>query len=106
VRRSELVDPEGDGAIGAAHGDRPPVLAPHHHAVQDGLAAHPCHPESLTGAAVEGAAATPPLRRGGRRYPLAVAVYEYRCSTCDEAFEHRRSMLDAEVIVRCPQGRR
>lgn len=46
----------------------------------------------------------PDPRPGG--YGSVVAVYEYRCSTCDEAFEHRRSMLDAEVIVRCPQGRR
>ena len=31
---------DGDVAVGRAHGDRPLVLAAHHHALDDGLAAH------------------------------------------------------------------
>jgi putative FmdB family regulatory protein len=33
-----------------------------------------------------------------------VAVYEYRCSTCDDTFEQRRPMAEADAGVRCPSG--
>jgi putative FmdB family regulatory protein len=33
-----------------------------------------------------------------------VAVYEYRCSTCDDTFEQRRAMADADSGVACPSG--
>jgi putative FmdB family regulatory protein len=33
-----------------------------------------------------------------------VPVYEYKCATCDAAFEQRRSMADADAPVTCPQG--
>ncbi|MBV6508730.1 MAG: hypothetical protein JJLCMIEE_01796 [Acidimicrobiales bacterium] len=33
-----------------------------------------------------------------------VPVYEYRCRTCDEVFELRRAMSEADTPVSCPQG--
>lgn len=33
-----------------------------------------------------------------------MAVYEYRCRTCDQVFEQRRSMSDANLPATCPQG--
>ncbi|HEX9258936.1 MAG TPA: zinc ribbon domain-containing protein [Acidimicrobiales bacterium] len=33
-----------------------------------------------------------------------MARYEYRCRTCDEVFEVRRSMSEAPATVPCPQG--
>jgi putative FmdB family regulatory protein len=30
--------------------------------------------------------------------------YEYRCRTCDEVFELRRSMSDSDAPAFCPQG--
>lgn len=30
--------------------------------------------------------------------------YEYRCPTCDDVFEQRRSMADADGAVTCPAG--
>lgn len=34
----------------------------------------------------------------------AVALYEYRCRTCDETFEARRPMSEANAPATCPQG--
>lgn len=31
-------------------------------------------------------------------------VYEYRCDTCDERFELRRSLAEAGAPARCPAG--
>ncbi len=31
-------------------------------------------------------------------------TYEYRCRTCDEVFERRRPMADADAGASCPQG--
>lgn len=31
-------------------------------------------------------------------------VYEYKCVECDDVFEQRRSMADADGDVRCPDG--
>jgi putative FmdB family regulatory protein len=33
-----------------------------------------------------------------------VAVYEYRCSTCEDTFEQRRPMAEADDSVTCPSG--
>jgi len=33
-----------------------------------------------------------------------MAVYEYRCRTCDDVFEQRRSMNDANAPAACPRG--
>lgn len=33
-----------------------------------------------------------------------MAVYEYRCTTCDEFFEQRRPMAEADTGVTCPSG--
>jgi len=33
-----------------------------------------------------------------------VPLYEYRCRTCDERFEARRAMADADDPVACPHG--
>jgi putative FmdB family regulatory protein len=35
---------------------------------------------------------------------VVVPFYEYRCGVCDEVFEQRRAMADADVDVRCPRG--
>ncbi|MFN8020436.1 MAG: zinc ribbon domain-containing protein [Acidimicrobiales bacterium] len=31
-------------------------------------------------------------------------LYEYRCRTCDEAFELRRPMSESSAPAECPQG--
>ena len=31
-------------------------------------------------------------------------VYEYKCVECDDVFEQRRSMSEADDGVRCPDG--
>lgn len=31
-------------------------------------------------------------------------LYEYRCRTCEERFEARRSLEDADAPVACPSG--
>lgn len=33
-----------------------------------------------------------------------MAVYEYRCRTCDDVFEQRRPMSDAAIPAVCPDG--
>jgi putative FmdB family regulatory protein len=33
-----------------------------------------------------------------------VAVYEYRCRSCDEVFEVRRPMSEADAPAVCPSG--
>ncbi|HWL44354.1 MAG TPA: zinc ribbon domain-containing protein [Ilumatobacter sp.] len=33
-----------------------------------------------------------------------MAVYEYRCRTCDDTFEQRRPMTAAGDPAECPQG--
>jgi putative FmdB family regulatory protein len=33
-----------------------------------------------------------------------VAVYEYRCRTCDDVFERRRAMSEADALAECPNG--
>lgn len=33
-------------------------------------------------------------------------LYEYRCRTCDEHFELRRPMRDADLDATCPGGHR
>ena len=33
-----------------------------------------------------------------------MAVYEYRCRTCDDLFELRRPMSESDAAVECPQG--
>jgi putative FmdB family regulatory protein len=33
-----------------------------------------------------------------------MAVYEYRCRTCDSVFEERRAMSDADAPATCPDG--
>lgn len=43
-----------------------------------------------------------PRTPGGYRAP--VPLYEYRCATCDDVFEQRRSMADADGEVACPSG--
>ena len=30
--------------------------------------------------------------------------YDYRCSVCDEVFEQKRSMAEADIDVVCPAG--
>ena len=35
---------------------------------------------------------------------LAMAVYEYRCRTCDDLFELRRPMSESDTLAECPQG--
>ena len=35
---------------------------------------------------------------------LAMAVYEYRCRTCDDLFELRRPMSDSDAPAECPHG--
>jgi putative FmdB family regulatory protein len=35
---------------------------------------------------------------------LAMAVYEYRCRTCDDLFELRRPMSESDTPAECPQG--
>lgn len=39
---------------------------------------------------------------GGYREP--VPLYEYRCATCDDVFEQRRAMADADGALACPAG--
>jgi putative FmdB family regulatory protein len=31
-------------------------------------------------------------------------LYEYRCRTCDDVFERRRAMSDADTSTECPHG--
>jgi putative FmdB family regulatory protein len=33
-----------------------------------------------------------------------MAVYEYRCRTCDDLFELRRPMSDSDAPAVCPRG--
>jgi putative FmdB family regulatory protein len=33
-----------------------------------------------------------------------MAVYEYRCRTCDDLFELRRPMSESDAPADCPQG--
>jgi len=33
-----------------------------------------------------------------------MAVYEYRCRTCDDLFELRRPMSESDAPAACPQG--
>jgi putative FmdB family regulatory protein len=33
-----------------------------------------------------------------------VPLYDFRCRTCDETFEVRRPMADADEPAACPQG--
>jgi putative FmdB family regulatory protein len=33
-----------------------------------------------------------------------MAVYEYRCRTCDDLFELRRPMSESDTLAECPQG--
>jgi putative FmdB family regulatory protein len=33
-----------------------------------------------------------------------MAVYEYRCRTCDDIFELRRPMSESDVPAECPHG--
>jgi putative FmdB family regulatory protein len=33
-----------------------------------------------------------------------MAVYEYRCRTCDDLFEVRRPMSESDAPAACPQG--
>ena len=33
-----------------------------------------------------------------------MAVYEYRCRTCDDWFELRRPMSESDAPAECPQG--
>jgi putative FmdB family regulatory protein len=33
-----------------------------------------------------------------------MARYEYRCRTCHEVYEERRSMADADAPATCPDG--
>jgi putative FmdB family regulatory protein len=33
-----------------------------------------------------------------------MAVYEYRCRTCDTTFEARRPMSEAAAPINCPDG--
>jgi putative FmdB family regulatory protein len=33
-----------------------------------------------------------------------MAIYEYRCRTCDTRFEARRPMADADEPIACPDG--
>jgi putative FmdB family regulatory protein len=33
-----------------------------------------------------------------------VPLYEYRCVSCDDVFEVRRAMADADDTVTCPSG--
>lgn len=33
-----------------------------------------------------------------------MAVYEYRCRTCDDLFELRRPMSESDAPAECPQG--
>ena len=33
-----------------------------------------------------------------------MAVYEYRCRTCDDLFELRRPMSESDATAECPQG--
>jgi len=33
-----------------------------------------------------------------------VPVYEYKCVDCDDVFEQRRSMAEADAPVSCPEG--
>ena len=33
-----------------------------------------------------------------------MAVYEYRCRTCDDLFELRRPMSESDAAAECPQG--
>ena len=35
---------------------------------------------------------------------LAMAVYEYRCRTCDDLFELRRPMSEWDAPAECPHG--
>lgn len=35
---------------------------------------------------------------------LAMAVYEYRCRTCDDLFELRRPMSESDAPAECPHG--
>ena len=35
---------------------------------------------------------------------LRMAVYEYRCRTCDDLFEMRRPMSESDAPADCPQG--
>jgi putative FmdB family regulatory protein len=34
----------------------------------------------------------------------AMAVYEFRCRTCDDLFELRRPMSESDAPAECPQG--
>ena len=34
----------------------------------------------------------------------AIAVYEYRCRTCDDLFELRRPMSESDAPAQCPHG--
>jgi len=33
-----------------------------------------------------------------------VPLYEYRCKVCDERFDARRAMVDADAPAPCPSG--
>ena len=33
-----------------------------------------------------------------------MALYEFRCRTCDQRFEVRRAMSDADATATCPDG--
>jgi putative FmdB family regulatory protein len=39
-----------------------------------------------------------------RRTIAPMPLYEYRCRTCDERFDLRRSMADADAPARCAAG--
>jgi putative FmdB family regulatory protein len=37
-------------------------------------------------------------------YAFAMALYEFRCRTCDDVFEVRRPMSEAATPAVCPDG--
>jgi putative FmdB family regulatory protein len=41
---------------------------------------------------------------GGLDSLRAMAVYEYRCRTCDDRFELRRPMSESDAAAPCPRG--
>jgi len=43
-------------------------------------------------------------RLGTAPYAPVVAVYEYRCPTCESRFELRRPMSEANEPAACPDG--
>ena len=44
------------------------------------------------------------VERRSLAYAVDVPLYEFRCKTCDDTFEVRRSMAESSLPTSCPSG--